>query len=41
MAYDAGNSYPGLGQAQTCCGIKLVNGFSFVITMWIEGIPVK
>jgi len=41
MAYDAGNPGTGLGQVQTCGGAKLVNGFPVVITMWIEGIPVK
>jgi hypothetical protein len=24
--YGIGNPYPGLGQTQTCCGIKPVNG---------------
>ena len=41
MAHVAGNPGTRLGQIKTFGGTKPVNGFPFVITMWIEGIPVK
>ena len=40
-AYDAEISGSGLRQAQKCGGMKPVNGFTFVGTMWLEGILVK
>jgi hypothetical protein len=40
-AYNADISGPDLGPAHTCGGMKAVNGFPFVGTMWIDGILVK
>ena len=40
-AYNAEISGPGLRQAQTCGGMKPVNGLTFGGTMWLEGILVK
>jgi hypothetical protein len=32
MAYDVGNPDPGMGQAQKCGGVKLVNGIPILFS---------